>query len=207
MEVDDFRWGFQDVFLPALETALDSPADFAEIRDAICAHARALIERHRHGWPPNRHPYNLEFAAFMIGARHVLCTSRPDTEIRQLLEAALERGFASMTERISRGLDECPDAFDALVSISKERETSFFGDGFTFDRAAESDTTYHLEITHCWFVSICRVEGAMGIARAFCAFDAIWFNAIDSVRHGARFERPTVIAAGSDRCRFYFDRA
>lgn len=206
MEVHDFRRGFQDVFLPALNVALDNPADFAPTRDAVCAHAHEIIDRHRHGWPHNRDPYTLEFTAFMIGAWRVLRAVRTDTEICRLLETALHDGFRWLTGKVRSGLDESADPFALLVSASKEKEAGFYGDGFTFNRPLDSADAYHLEITACWFVAICRAEGAMAIAPAFCAFDAAWFSAVDPVRHHARFTRPSTLAMGADRCRFHFER-
>lgn len=206
MEVQHFRRGDEESFLPALEKALGSPADFPSIRDAARAHAGAVIERHRHGWPPNRAPGTLEFVALMIGAWRALRPERDDAAIRGVLEAALRLGFGALTHKVRAGLEASPDPFAALVDVSREREAEFFGDGFVFERAVESRESYHLHVTRCWFVDVARVEGALAVAPALCAFDRVWFEAIAPDRHGVRFTRPTTIAGDGDRCRFHFDR-
>lgn len=206
MEVKHFRRGFRDVFLPALEQALDSPADFSHTSEIIARHALALIELYRHDWPKSRDPYTLEFTAFMIGAFRALRSGRSDADIGIALERALALGFGWMTEKVRFGLEASADPFAALVADSKEKEANFFGDGFIFARTLDTDRAYHLDVEQCWFVAVCKTEGTMAIAPAFCTFDAIWYEAIDAQRHEARFSRPTTIAGGGSRCRFRIDR-
>ena len=40
----------------------------------------------------------------------------------------------------------------------------------------------------------------------FCDMDTNWMDAVEPGRHGFRFERPTTMGYGGDRCRFWFIR-
>ena len=80
------------------------------------------------------------------------------------------------------------------------------GEAFGFEWPRDDATAYHVEIRSCAFVRFCAAEGMPEVGPLLCEFDASWIEAIDTPRHRLRFVRPTTIAWGDDRCRFYFDR-
>lgn len=206
MEAKNFRRGFQELFLPALEQALGCPADFTDIRTATITEADGVIERYRGDWNASCDPYNLEFTAFLIGAYRVLQRRIAPERAREMIEATLRLGFAWLTDKNRAGLDGAEDPFVMLTEASRDREQSFFGTNFSFERPRDDSSAYHLDITRCWYVEVCIAEGERTLAPVFCSFDRAWFEAVDPARDGFVFRRPTTIADGDDRCRFYFDR-
>jgi hypothetical protein len=48
-------------------------------------------------------------------------------------------------------LDHAPDPFTALVEASKEREETYFGPSFDFERPIDDQDTYVLNIKRCLF--------------------------------------------------------
>ncbi|MBN8949853.1 L-2-amino-thiazoline-4-carboxylic acid hydrolase [Rhizobium sp. 60-20] len=206
MEATNFRRGFRELFLRALDHALGCPADSADIQSATTVEAAAVIERYRVDWNENCDPYNLEFTAFLIGAYRTLQRRMPPVSSRTIIEAALDLGFAWLTDKSRAGLDAAQDPFVMLTDISREREQRFFGTNFAFDRPRDDNAAYHLDVTRCWYVEICIAEGERALAPVFCSFDKAWFKAVNPGRDGFVFRRPTTIANGDDRCRFYFER-
>jgi hypothetical protein len=205
-EIDFFRRGFGSSFLQAL---ISVPEHRPVAIDAarIEASARAIIGKHRHELPPSTSPDVLAYAATLIAAYDELVARGDDHQAAlQRLAEAQRAGSRFVTERTRAGLDAAPDPFALIRDASKEREERFFGAAFSFERPRDDGDAYHLEILACEFVRLARAEGVPHLAPLFCEFDAAWIAAIDPAKHRLRFARPTTIAAGCDRCRFYFDR-
>ncbi|MEV6140362.1 L-2-amino-thiazoline-4-carboxylic acid hydrolase [Nocardia sp. NPDC051990] len=103
-------------------------------------------------------------------------------------------------------LDAAADPFDAMVEVSKSREIHAFGAGFGFERPADDDHHYHLEVVRCFYHDVLAAHSAAELTPAMCAFDSNWIAAIDPGKHGFRFDRTTTIGLGGSRCPFHFDR-
>jgi hypothetical protein len=103
-------------------------------------------------------------------------------------------------------LDAAPDPFTAMVDVSKERESDYFGVDFTFVRTADDERRYHVDVHRCYYVDLLARNGVPELGTVFCEFDAAWISAVDVERHGFRFDRPTTIARGGDTCPFHFTR-
>ena len=103
-------------------------------------------------------------------------------------------------------LDNAPDPFKAMTEISKSRERSTFGAGFTFEYECDDDHAYLVNVKRCFYHNFFAANGAAELTPIFCDFDANWITAIDPVRHGFRFVRPTTIGYGGTMCPFHFYR-
>ncbi|MEU6792375.1 L-2-amino-thiazoline-4-carboxylic acid hydrolase [Nonomuraea wenchangensis] len=154
---------------------------------------------------PARH--NLRLTLALVAAYEVL---RPRLGRRQAI-AAVQAAFVepfgdAMKEGTRAMLDQAPDAFRAMVEMSKSREEHAFGKGFVFERPVDDDESYHLDVRRCFYHDVLVANGAPELTPAMCAFDANWIEAIEPHRHGFRFERRTTIGMGGTHCPFHFDR-
>src|SRR6185295_4369110 len=124
----------------------------------------------------------------------------------ELLKAAFLQSGSWVREKTRAWLDQSPDAFRELVSISKQREVQAFGNGFSFERARDDDEAYLLNVRRCFWHDFFRSVGLPELTRVLCEFDRNWFEAIDAQRHGFRFERTTTLAYAGACCPFHFMR-
>lgn len=112
----------------------------------------------------------------------------------------------AMKEGTRAMLDNAPDAFQAMVELSKSREEHAFGKGFVFDRPVDDDQRYHVDVRRCFYHDVLVANSAPELTPVMCAFDANWIDAIAPDRHGFRFERRTTIGTGGTHCPFHFSR-
>ena len=150
---------------------------------------------------------NLRIGCAVLAAYLALKASRPAEELLDILEQSFVAGAGEMIrEHTARFLDDAPDPFQAMVGVSKARERYGFGDGFTFERERDDDRAYLLNVRRCFWHDLFVGRGAPELTRVLCAFDTNWIAAIDPKRHRLRFERPTTLGLGGDRCAFHFRR-
>ncbi|AXB45251.1 L-2-amino-thiazoline-4-carboxylic acid hydrolase [Amycolatopsis albispora] len=123
------------------------------------------------------------------------------------LRAAFIEPLADIVHDSTRAmLDAAEDPFAAMVASAKAREKHTFGAGFTFDRRADDDQRYHVDVVRCFYYQVLDAHSATDLAPLMCDFDTNWMGAIDPAQHGFRFERATTIGYGGARCPFYWDR-
>ena len=77
---------------------------------------------------------------------------------------------------------------------------------FTFERVQDDDQAYKLHVNECFFHRFFSENGAPELTKLGCDINANWIDAIDPAKHAARFERPSMLGYGDDKCRFYFYR-
>ena len=99
------------------------------------------------------------------------------------LSQAVRQGTRSM-------LDSSPDPFRAMVELAKSREQHAFGAGFTFRHPVDDDDRFFADVHRCFHHDVLVANATPELTRVMCAFDANWIEAIDSRKHGFRFERP-----------------
>ncbi|KZM72542.1 L-2-amino-thiazoline-4-carboxylic acid hydrolase [Nocardia terpenica] len=154
---------------------------------------------------PSRH--NLRMTLALVVAYRYLCPRLGRADAL----AAVRAGFVEPTAPALRAgtrrlLDAAEDPFTALVGLSKIRERDAFGPTFTFERAADDDRRYHLNVTRCFYHDVLVRNSAPELTPGMCEFDRGWIDAIVPERHGFRFTRTTTIGLGGDHCPFHFDR-
>ncbi|MEZ4449619.1 MAG: L-2-amino-thiazoline-4-carboxylic acid hydrolase [Nannocystaceae bacterium] len=175
-------------------------ADVAARRDAYLAGDRhRLVDRASasHLWMTST-----------VAATYEALRARPALRERALeVTRALFLGTGQRSTRRGMALFALlPDPFRAMVSISKGKERGYYG--ATFERRVEQDdaSAYRMSIHRCFYHQFFVDHGVPELGPVFCEKDHDWGDAIDPGRLGLRFDRPTTLATGGDRCRFEFRR-
>lgn len=102
-------------------------------------------------------------------------------------------------------LDAANDPYAALVAASRQREESWFGSSFGFERPLDDGDTYVLDVRRCLFHDVLVALGRPDLQAILCHFDLNWVDAVEPERHGAVFIRPVTFSCG-ERCRMVFSR-
>ncbi|WP_157250379.1 L-2-amino-thiazoline-4-carboxylic acid hydrolase [Nonomuraea typhae] len=152
--------------------------------------------------------HNLRMTLALVAAYETLLPRLgADAAVAAVRAAFIEPLGDTMKEGTRAMLDHAPDAFRAMVEMSKSREEHAFGAAFVFDRAVDDEQRYHLDVHRCFYNDVMVANGTPELMPVMCAFDANWIEGIDPDRHGFRFERTTTIGTGGTHCPFHFSRA
>ncbi|MGY0061308.1 L-2-amino-thiazoline-4-carboxylic acid hydrolase [Streptomyces sp. LZ34] len=174
----------------------------------------AMRERHAALEAANAHlvvdepsRYNLRITLAVVAAYETLLPRLGGDAATRAVRAALVEPLGEAVYASTRAmLDAAPDPFRAMVDVSKSREEYAFGKAFTFQRTADDDQRYLLDVHRCFYHEVLVANSAPELTPVMCAFDGNWIEAIDPDRHGFRFERATTIGLGGARCPFHFTR-
>ena len=149
---------------------------------------------------------NVHFASLAVAAYDVLEPVCGGTTAVSIVDECLDK---SLRDQILTGtramLDAADDPFSTLVATSKERESSFFGPSFRFERPVDDEYSYVLDVPGCLFHEALTVLGRPELQPVLCRFDLNWVDAIDPRRHHLGFARPVTFATGAT-CRMVFTR-
>jgi hypothetical protein len=149
---------------------------------------------------------NARFTALAVAAYDVLEPERGPAEAAAIVDECLNSPLREDVLAGTRGmLDHSDDPFTALVAASKEREESYFGPSFHFERPVDDDDTYVLDVRRCFFHEVLVATARTELQPILCRFDLNWADAIDPARHRLRFVRPVTFASGVT-CRMLFTR-
>jgi hypothetical protein len=194
-------------FLQEIERRLADPDLAPALIQAIRSQSQALEEAHQDWIVDEPAKYNLKMTTAVLAAYRVLHDLVPPEELLALLREAFIGPFREM---ISAGtaqmLDHAPDPFLAMVAISRAKQITTFGAGFTFEYERDDPQAFLVNVTRCFYHNFFVANGAPELTPIFCDFDAPWSTAIHPTRHGFRFERPTSIGYGGTLCPFHFWR-
>ncbi|MGH3145253.1 MAG: L-2-amino-thiazoline-4-carboxylic acid hydrolase [Rubrobacter sp.] len=151
---------------------------------------------------------HLRFPALALAGYRALRGVLPEDEAVTLLaEALIGPGRPHVYEGTKRALDDAPDPFTLMTRISKEKEASFYGRTFAFERPQDDEHAYLLNVTRCFWHRFFATNKALELMSVFCEWDTSWMDAVDPGGHGFRSERPTTLGYGGDACRFWFIRS
>jgi hypothetical protein len=149
---------------------------------------------------------NVGFTVLAVAAFEVLREHLSLARAREVVDACLNAPMRAWVLEGTRAmLDGAGDAFGALVAASKEREASYFGPSFTFERPVDDGHGYVLNVKRCLFHEVLKACGCTELQPVLCRADLNWIDAIDPARHHLRFERPSTFAS-ADVCRMWFMR-
>lgn len=220
--MDTGRFDHTGDYVPDPEREITALIDafFERIRGTLLAHdfpATALpgirsgyedlVSANRHQIVDEPARYNLRMTMALLAAHHYLEPRLGRAESLAAVRVAFVEPFADVVRAQTAALlDAAADPFAAMVAVSKSREEYAFGAGFRFERPADDDQRYHLDIRRCFYHDVLVANSAAELTPVMCEFDANWIEAIDPDRHGFRFERETTIGRGATHCPFYFDR-
>jgi hypothetical protein len=97
------------------------------------------------------------------------------------------------------------DPFSAITGAGKKRAMEQYGEAWEF-RFEETDTSFTMTSTKCFYHDFFTAAGAQQLTRVFCSWDENWIKPIDPTKHGVSFERPTTMGYGGKECPFIFNR-
>jgi len=193
-----------DSFLQALAAA--EPGD-PELEARIRRRHRDLINARPVRLADEQSWMHLKMTLVLLAAYQELQDRyRDEVLLARLREAFVEPLRPYVAQATSSALEAAADPFSAMVTISRERERTFFGESFVFDHPADDDSRYIAEVRRCFYHDVLAAAGAAQLTPILCAFDATWIEVIDPSRHGFSFERPATIGTGGATCPFMFTR-
>ncbi|MBV9948254.1 MAG: L-2-amino-thiazoline-4-carboxylic acid hydrolase [Myxococcales bacterium] len=206
MEDHFFRRGLGSLFRQALSGLAEQRSILVDPEDIVTS-ALAVVQRHAHEQPPSTSPEVLAYTALLIAMyRALAAAARSPHEALEWVRETQNATTDFLRRNVRAALDAADDALALMRDASKEKEETWFGAAFRFERVVDDANAYHLEVLACEFVRLAAAEGVPELGPLFCEWDVAWIDAIDPKRHRLAFVRPTTIAGGCDRCRFYFDR-
>ena len=77
-----------------------------------------------------------------------------------------------------------------------------FGKSWVFEQGVMDTKRCFVNVRKCGFYDFFLENGARDLLYCFCALDYVWIDALE--KYGLKFQRPTILAEGSDDCRFQF---
>lgn len=99
--------------------------------------------------------------------------------------------------------DSVENPFQALIEVSKNREETYFGSSFDFERPVDNEYGYILNIKKCLFYETLTVLDRRELQPILCQMDLGWINAINPEKHLMQFVRPVTFATGNT-CQMWF---
>jgi len=153
--------------------------------------------------PPSRG--HLEWSAWILAAYQVL---KPrfdsDGETIDYLGDASMRGFDTPLMRLGVRLvlRACKGNLGRTKAVLASMLTQY---GASFDWAMlEQDAEVDMQISRCFYVDFFRAHDLPQLTTVLCRLDSLWFDRIDSQKHGLRFDtsRYQTMSRGADRCVF-----
>jgi hypothetical protein len=110
---------------------------------------------------------------------------------------------AFLLARFGISPDTPEEAWDRLranyIALGRER----FGCGWVFEPGIQDQRRFFVNIRSCAFADFFLAHDAREVLYLLCASDYLWGDALEE-KYGIRLERPTILAEGSDACRFQF---
>jgi hypothetical protein len=194
-----------------LRSTLRRSGRFSEFEiDSLLARSKRLERESRHLLVDLQSEYHISWCA-VIQAVYEAYLGKGQIE-----EAAIEAtkavifenlNAAMLAKRVERTLDRSRDPFATMTRLSKDQEKRFFGDGFRFDRIADDESSYRVEVRRCLYCDYFRENGLPELMRVACAWDlASWSLGVAPERHRMRFERPITLGLDGEDCDFRFYR-
>ncbi len=116
----------------------------------------------------------------------------------------VENAEAYSLARLGVSRAEPEQAFQRVSENFLSRGQERFGAHFTYERDVSDAARSFVSITRCLYNDVLRRVCCPEVIPVFCAMDAIWAADVTHPRYKLRFERPTTLAAGDDKCRFQF---
>jgi hypothetical protein len=127
-----------------------------------------------------------------------------DQALEWVEEAFVSIGRTMLTFYTRAILMTSRDPFAAITSASR-RSIAQYGSAWTF-RVEETDTSFAMISTKCFYHEFFMAAGCPELTRIFCAWDENWIRPIDPAKYRVVFERPTTMGTGGSECPFIFRR-
>ena len=102
--------------------------------------------------------------------------------------------------------DKPEQTFDVMAAKFAMTGTARFGESFEYIQEKLDQTQSLVQVRRCFFNDFFRRHGAENVTSLICKMDLVWADRINNSGHNVRFERPSLLSAGDNCCRFYFYR-
>lgn len=93
-------------------------------------------------------------------------------------------------------------SWEYICTNFKKNGEAQFGSAWKYEQSIKDDRRCFVNVTKCGFADFFIGNDAREVLYVFCASDYIIGDALE--KYGIRFQRPTILAEGSDACRFQF---
>jgi hypothetical protein len=198
----------EEGFLRTLGERVGGAVPIAPLLQDIRAQRTDIETQHASWVEDDTSRFHLRLVALVLASYRTLVTVLPPNDTLALVRLALiEPGRPWVRRGTAAALDHAPDPLALMVEVSKEREASFYGSGFAFERERDDGQAYLLNVHRCFYHNFFTANGIPELTSIFCDWDTnTWAEAIDPTRHGFGFECPSTLALGGDMCRFQFRR-
>ena len=181
--------------------------DGQHLEQVIRSEQTALYESKRGAATDEQHTFHLRCGTLVLAAYRVLQLSVPkDDAFEKVRRAFIEPGRADTLREMAEMMNTATDPFRHLVTHTKCQEEQFLGSTFNFERVQDDDHAYKVHVNECFYHRFFSENGAPELTRLACDINANWIDAIDPAKHGVRFERPSMLGYGDDKCGFYYYR-
>jgi hypothetical protein len=187
--------------------ALLSHGDGPRLEQAIRSEQTALFESKRGLATDEQSTFHLRCGTLALAAYRILQLSVPKEDaFEKVRRAFIEPTRADALREMAEMLNTAGDPFRHLVTHTKCHEEQFLGSSFKFERVQDDDHAYKVHVHECFYHRFFSENGAPELTKLACDINANWIDAIDPAKHGVRFERPSMLGYGGDKCQFYFYR-
>jgi hypothetical protein len=187
--------------------ALLSQGDGPHLEQVIRSEQTALFESKRGLAIDEQSTFHLRCGTLALAAYRVLQLSVPkDDAFEEVRRALIEPTRADGLREMAEMLNTAGDPFRHLVTHTKSQEEQFLGSTFKFERVQDDDHAYKVHVHECFYHRFFSENGAPELTKLACDINANWIDAIDPEKHGVRFERPSMLGYGGDKCQFYYYR-
>jgi|HubBroStandDraft_4_1064222.scaffolds.fasta_scaffold315571_2 hypothetical protein len=178
-----------------------------DLEQVIRSEQTALYEPKRGLATDEQGTFHLRCGTLALAAYRVLQVSVPkDDAFEKVRRAFIEPGRADTFREMAEMMNAAADPFRDLVTHTKSQEEQFLGSTFNFERVQDDDHAYKVHVHKCFYHSFFSENGAPELTRLACDINANWIDAIDPAKHGVRFERPSMLGYGDDKCQFHYYR-
>lgn len=155
---------------------------------------------------------HIAFCSYLLALYRELGLYLEDRLVRiDILRTAMADVFGRGIQTYIKGRfdvdrDEPAGAYQAVLSTFKARGEKFFGDAFVYDQETNGDSETTFGVRKCLFKDYFSRNDATELLPLFCAMDTVWSQEMNTGPYNVRFDRPTIMSVGDDKCRFRFRR-
>jgi hypothetical protein len=199
-----------DTLYDAMEAgffAMLSQSDGPHLEQVIRSDLTALYGSKQGLATDEQSTFHLRCGTLVLAAYRVLQGSVPKEDaFEKVRRAFIEPGRADTFREMADLMNSATDPFRDLVTHTKSQEEQFLGSTFKFERVQDDDHAYKVDVHECFYHRFFSENGAPELTQLACDINASWIDAIDPAKHGVRFERPSMLGYGGDKCQFYYYR-
>ena len=152
----------------------------------------------------------LNYCSFLLALYRRLDAHLEDRLVKiEILKGAMAQLFGQGIQEFIKGRfdvdhEHPKQAFEQMSRNFKSRGEQYFGNHFTYDEKWNGANEVTFGVSKCLFKNFFQKNDAPELTPLFCAMDSIWSQELNTGKYNVRFDRPTIMSLGDDKCRFRF---